>query len=146
MRVVIDTNCFLAIIPKISLYRPVFDAYRRKQFELAVSTEILNEYAEVFGRRMTPFIADNLLELIDKQDNTFKAEIYYRWALIIADYDDNKFVDCAISANADYIVTQDRHFKELATHAFPSLNCIHLPDFLKLLSTEINPYPEPWFP
>lgn len=33
MRVVIDTNCFLSIIPKVSPYRPIFDAYRRKQFE-----------------------------------------------------------------------------------------------------------------
>ena len=133
MRVVIDTNCFLAIIPKISPYRPVFDAYRGKQFELAVSTKILHEYAEVFGRRMTPFIADNLLELVDKQDNTFKAEIYYRWALITADYDDNKFVDCALSAGADYIVTQDRHFNELTAHAFPTVKSISLPEFLNTL-------------
>lgn len=49
MRVVIDTNCFLVSIPKISPYRPVFDAYRTGQFELAVSTDVLAEYAEILG-------------------------------------------------------------------------------------------------
>ncbi len=101
MRVVIDTNCFLAIIPKVSPFRSIFDAYRARKFELAVSTEILDEYAEIFGQRMTPYIANNLLELIDKQSNTLRTEIYYRWAAITEDYDDNKFVDCAISAGAD---------------------------------------------
>lgn len=30
--------------------------------------------------------------------------------VIISDPDDNKFVDCAITAKAKYIVTQDRHY------------------------------------
>lgn len=134
MRVVIDTNCFLAIIPKVSPYRPVFDAYRSKRFELAVSTEILEEYAEIFGRRMTPLIADNLLELIGKQTNTIKSEIYYRWGLITADYDDNKFVDYAVSAGVDYIITNDRHFDVLRTKNFPTVACLNLAEFMSLLT------------
>jgi putative PIN family toxin of toxin-antitoxin system len=130
MRVVIDTNCFLAIIPRISPYRQVFNAYHSQQFELAVSNEILEEYAEIFGLRMTAVIADNLLELIDKQPNTVKTDIYYRWGLITADYDDNKFVDCAVSANADYIVTNDKHFQILNTKQFPSVKCLTLAEFM----------------
>ena len=133
MRVVIDTNCFLAMIPKVSPFRQVFDAFRANQFELAVSTDILAEYAEIFSQRMTPAIADNLLELIDKQTNTARIEIYYRWALITADYDDNKFVDCAISAGANYIVTHDRHFDALAAREFPAVTCISLTKFMALL-------------
>lgn len=136
MRVVIDTNCFLAIVPKVSPYRPAFDAYRSRQFELAVSTEILNEYSEIFGQRMTPLIADNLLELIDKQTNTIKTEIYYRWGAIIEDYDDNKFVDCAVSAGVDYIVTHDRHFNVLKAIEFPQVRCINLDEFMLILITQ----------
>jgi len=54
MRVLIDTNCFLAIIPKISPYRHIFDAFRSKLFDLVVSTEILDEYSEIYAREMTP--------------------------------------------------------------------------------------------
>jgi uncharacterized protein len=133
MRVVIDTNCFLAIIPKISPYRPVFDAYRNQQFELAVSTEILNEYAEIFGQRMTPAIADNILELLDRQPNTIKTEIYYRWGAITDDYDDNKFVDCAVSSMADYIITHDKHFNVLKIKEIPKVVCLKLAEFMELL-------------
>jgi uncharacterized protein len=31
MRIVIDTNCFWAILPKKSPYRPIFDAYLELQ-------------------------------------------------------------------------------------------------------------------
>ena len=33
---------------------------------------------------------------------------------ISADRDDDKFADCAITANADFIVTSDSHFRVLA--------------------------------
>lgn len=135
MRVVIDTNCLLVIIPKVSLYRSVFDAYRSRQFELAVSTEVLDEYAEILGQRMTPLIADNLLELMDKQTNTIRIEIYYRWGAITEDYDDNKYVDCAVAAGADYIVTHDRHFNVLSTIEFPRVKCIKLDEFMLLLKS-----------
>ena len=35
---------------------------------------------------------------------------YYKFNLIKSDPDDNKFVDCAVIANAKFIVTEDRHF------------------------------------
>ncbi|MBO0952498.1 putative toxin-antitoxin system toxin component, PIN family [Fibrella forsythiae] len=133
MRIVIDTNCFLAIIPKLSPYRSVFDAYRAGTFELAVSTEVLEEYTEIFGSRMTPAIAENLLELIDRQANTVRTEIFYRWDLIAADYDDNKFVDCALSSGADFIITNDHHFDVLKSMDFPKVNCLTLSYFATLM-------------
>ncbi len=47
------------------------------------------------------------------------------------DEDDNKFVDCAIAAGADYIVTEDHHFDYLRQIPFPQLNVISLDDFLE---------------
>lgn len=131
MRVVIDTNCFLAILPKHSIYRPVFDAYRYRKFELAISNEILDEYAEIFEQKMNAEISSNIIELILKQPNSIKTEIFYRWGLITADYDDNKFVDTAISANVDFIVTSDKHYDVLVKIPFPNVNVISLHSFLK---------------
>jgi uncharacterized protein len=134
MRIVLDTNCFLAILPKHSKYRPIFDAYRTGEFELAVSTEILDEYSEVFTQKMTFDISENLLELILKQPNTLEIEIYYRWVLITDDYDDNKFVDTAISANADFVVTFERHYNVLKTTPFPKVQVINLDEFMEVLN------------
>jgi len=58
---------------------------------------------------------------------------YFHFNLISVDPDDNKFVDCAIIANADYIVSQDAHFNVLKTINFPKVNVIRIEDFLKEL-------------
>ena len=136
MRVVIDTNCFLAIIPRMSPYRPIFDAYHRREFELAVTTDILQEYEEIFGQKMTPEIANNLLELIDRQPNTVFTQVFYRWNLIYRDPDDNKHVDCAIAAGADYIITNDGHFSDLDEVDFPIVRYISLQRFLEMVRTK----------
>lgn len=60
----------------------------------------------------------------------------YTLQSIEQDKDDNKFVDCAIVANAQYIVTEDRHFKVLDTIAFPKVDVIGLDTFLEWLMKE----------
>ncbi len=59
---------------------------------------------------------------------------YFFWNLITVDPDDNKFVDCAISANANFIVTNDKHFKVLKKIPFPSMTVISADDFVELLT------------
>jgi uncharacterized protein len=83
---------------------------------------------------MTKEISENLLELILKQRNTIQTEIYYRWGLITTDFDDNKFLDTAISANADYLVTLDRHFSVIKSIPFPKVEIISLEEFLVILN------------
>lgn len=51
MRVLLDTNIILVITPYFSAYRWVYDALRDGRFELVVSTEILDEYAELLERQ-----------------------------------------------------------------------------------------------
>lgn len=46
MRVVVDTNCLLVSIPKKATHRWLFEAILQGRFELAITTDILNEYAE----------------------------------------------------------------------------------------------------
>ena len=60
-------------------------------------------------------------------------EPYILWNLINNDPDDNKFVDCAINAGADYIVTQDKHFNILKNIDFPPTNVIGIDDFLEIV-------------
>ena len=58
---------------------------------------------------------------------------HYSFGLIKADDDDSKFVDCAIASNAIFIVTEDKHFKELENIPFPKVEVIGIDDFLKYL-------------
>ena len=53
--------------------------------------------------------------------------------MIEADPDDNKFVDCAIAANAQFIVTNDHHYNVLHQIDFPKVNVINIDAFLNLV-------------
>lgn len=55
---------------------------------------------------------------------------YYHFELIKSDMDDNKFVDCAIAANAQFIVTEDHHYDILKTIDFPKVNIIKLDEMM----------------
>ena len=61
--------------------------------------------------------------------NVIRKDPHYTFALIEADKDDNKFVDCAIAANAKCIVTEDKHFKVLENIPFPKVEVIGIEDF-----------------
>lgn len=62
--------------------------------------------------------------------NVYKVDIYYNWDLIANDTDDNKFVDCAIAANAN--VYHDRHFDVLKNIEFPKVTVIGVGAFKEI--------------
>lgn len=128
--VVIDTNCLLQIIAKKSPYRPIWDAFLAGRYQLCVSNEILDEYQEILGQQMTATIAENIILLILNKKNVSLVDPHFRMGLITEDPDDNKFVDCAFAAGADYLVSEDNHFKVLKNTPFPQLNLVTLDEFL----------------
>lgn len=78
-------------------------------------------------------VANNISELLATKPNATKTEIFYRWNLINADLDDNKFVDLSLAADADFIVTNDAHFEILKEIPFPRVKTIQIQEFLKLV-------------
>jgi len=58
---------------------------------------------------------------------------YYKWSLITADPDDNKFVDCALNGGTDYIITNDKHFNVLKETDFPYVKVVSSEEFRKIL-------------
>lgn len=133
MRLVIDTNCLLVSIPKFSETRWLFDGLRSGVFEFGITTEILEEYEEVIGDFYSPNLAHNVVEMLPNLKNSILITPYYYWDLITIDRDDNKFVDCAIACQVDYIITHDKHFKVLQKIAFPKVRCLKMNDLRKLL-------------
>ena len=85
---------------------------------------------------MTPEIAENVADLLLKSKNVELINPEFRWGLITADPDDNKFVDCAFAAGATYIVSDDSHFNILRDITFPQLLVLRLKEFLETLQKE----------
>jgi len=82
---------------------------------------------------MSPAAARIAVETILRANNVLRVDAQFRFNLIKADADDNKFVDCAIVANADYIVTEDSHFNVLKSIPFPKVRIRRLHEFYEEL-------------
>ena len=133
MRVVLDTNVLLVSIPKLSKYRPIFENLIEKKYTLIISNEILTEYEKIITQKTNESVAQNIVKILVTLSNVEKKEIYYRWNLIKSDKDDNKFSDCAVAGNADYLVSNDHHFNVLETIDFPEVSLINAEKFLELI-------------
>ena len=127
--VVIDTNCVVQILGKHSLYHAIWKAFISKQFTWCISNEILSEYEEILTDKASSKVSELFTQLLMQSSNVRRVEPYFRFHLIHQDEDDNKFVDCAIIAGADYIVSEDSHFRILKDIPFPRVNVISLNDF-----------------
>ena len=133
MRIVLDTNCLLVSVQEYSDYFWLWQAFRDKKYILCYSDEILNEYQEILSHYYSVSLAKHVIDAILNASHAAPITVYFKWQLITADYDDNKFVDCAVSANATYLVSNDRHFNILRYITFPKVNVIDIDTFKNML-------------
>ena len=132
--VVLDTNALIQALPSRSQYHQIWTDFLAGKYRMCVSNEILTEYEEILAVHTSPEVAHNVVEAIARHPQTCYSESYYRFHLLKdIDEDDDKFVDCAITAGADYIVTEDSHFDHLKNIPFPRLNILTLDEFNETL-------------
>ncbi len=103
---------------------------------MAVSQEILLEYDEIATRKFGVASVYAFRELLTNLPNVELYKTYFQWNFIVADPDDNKFVDLAIAANAQLLVTEDKHFRVLKKVAFPKITLANADEFVRLLATD----------
>jgi uncharacterized protein len=133
VKIILDTNVLMACYsPKSKLF-PIWQAFRNKKYLLGITTDIIEEYTEIISEKASPAIASLIVDIILQSPNTDYITKYFFWQLIEADPDDNKFVDCGLMANANYIVTDDRHFNILKTISFPKIEVISAQNFVDLI-------------
>ncbi len=137
MKIVLDTNCLLVALPKQSVYHWLWETFRQKRFTLCYTTEILQEYSEILAQYYSETFAENVINELLNSENTKQITVFYKWQLITMDPDDNKFVDCAISAGAKFIVTNDKHFNVLAKIPFPKVRTSTIQNFKKQLHLDV---------
>lgn len=129
--IVLDTNCLLQALPSKSPYHKIWEDVLEGRISLCVNTDILEEYEEVIAQKSTPEIAHNVVEAIARLSTTTYQEVYMHFELLTEDVDDNKFVDCAVASNAEYIVTNDKHFAPLEQIQWPQIAIVTIKEFLK---------------
>ena len=133
LRAVLDTNVFVAALNWSGLAWKILDLGLRSKFRLIVSYDILYELMRV------------LREYFGWSD-----ERTYRWYQRIGDcasgirplvkvegcrdLDDNKFLECCLSGNADYLVYRDNDL--LCIGEFQRVKIVNVDDFWQILASK----------
>jgi uncharacterized protein len=133
MKIVVDTNILLVCISPRSKDNWFWRDIIAGVFELYVTTDILIEYAEIIGEHMGKTVADAALDLLLELPNVHLVQKYYYWQLVEIDPDDNKFVDCAIAAGVQYIVSNDKHIKVIEQYPYFKIQLVKFDVFKALL-------------
>jgi putative PIN family toxin of toxin-antitoxin system len=132
MKVVVDTNVLVASLSQKSQYHWLVRQILDGKFDLYITDEIVLEYEEVLNQKYSYTVANNFIAALKELPNVYFTQVYFRWKLL-PDEDDNKFADCAIVANVNYLVTHDRHFNVLKQTEFPRINIITIDELKEIL-------------
>ena len=133
MRVVLDTNVFLVSLLPRHKYWGIFKALMDGDYELVLSNEILTEYLEKCVEKYGLNLTEEQLDFLLHFPNVILVNPSFHWNLISPDPDDDKFVDCAVAGNADFIVTNDKHFQVLKDIPFPKVETLTIEEFRAFL-------------
>jgi putative PIN family toxin of toxin-antitoxin system len=112
LRLVVDTNIIVsAALKPDGLERTVLLLGMTKPATLYLSDAILAEYAEVLSRPELKLRKGLRHQFIQLNKNRSRFVTLARALHLTKDPDDNKFLECADAARADYLVTGNlRHF------------------------------------
>lgn len=115
--VVFDTNIFVSAIfwQKGNPHR-LFEFAIAQKIKAFISVEILGELLRVL-RRDFPGQEETVLDYLSLILKHFKiVEAKAKLDVVKDDPEDNKIVECAEAAGADYIVTGDKHLLDLKSY------------------------------
>ena len=116
MKVVIGTRVFiLSFMETAGAPRKIIELWKRGEIIICLSDEIVTEYINVLfriGLKGEEEIGE-LLELLNRKVNIIFASTERTSQLISADPGVDKFIECAVVANADSIISTDKHLLDL---------------------------------
>lgn len=122
MIVVLDTNVLVQAQDGGHPFAQILDEWIAGGFYWAVSTDILMEYEEVVTRMLGARSWHRVARMMDLGEavngNLIRVVTYFQFFAIAGDRDDDKFADCSIAVHADYVITNDKHFRPLANAGY----------------------------
>jgi len=131
LKIVFDTNIYISafVIPGGNAEKAYLHAIDGN-FELCTSVAILTELArkldEKFGWEKQKIV--QLITSISNLATVFKTT---PWLKVVSDDPDNRILECAIKAEADFLVTGDKHLLKLRNYR--NFEIIKLSTFLTIL-------------
>ena len=132
MRATIDANVIVSGLSYQGNEGELLELGRQGHFELVVSEFLLAEVRRVLLHKLDWGYERVTLQLAALRRTTLVADPPRFVDAIPDDHPDNRILECAVHAEAEYLVTGDRrHLLPLET--FQGVRILRAPDFLKIL-------------
>jgi len=132
MKIVLDANVFISSFFWGGNPRTIVERVIAGKDELFVTKEILDEIENVVGRpkfHASKNEIDYFINSIEEIGNKITPK--KRITNGSRDKSDNKYIDCAITANVDYIVSGDIHLLELKEYG--KIKIVTVKDYLGIV-------------
>ena len=129
LRIILDTNIFLVSLAPNYKYNWIYKSLLNDKYELVISNEILTEYQEQISSRYGIDRTAASLDFMLPLPNVILKNPSYFWQLVENDKDDNKFIDCYIASQSDFIVSNDRHLHQVKNSEFPQIVVLRYEEF-----------------
>jgi uncharacterized protein len=143
MRAVLDTNVLVGAVTSTGTPYRIYKSWLDETFELVISLPLLAELEDVLARphikERAGWTSSRVDELVTAlHDRAVWVDPEQQITRIDADPDDNRVLEAAVEGEADYIVTGDRHLRDLKEHAGTEI--VTPAQFLAILTAEaMNP-------
>ena len=119
MRVVLDANIYIsALISNKGAPAKVMRLWQQGVFDVVISAEILAEIGRVLTYpklqqkyKQVAQVADRFVQLLAIQAIIVKPKT--KLNIVRDDETDNRYLECAVSGKATYIITGDKHLLDL---------------------------------
>lgn len=113
MKIVVDTNILISAALNGGKPKAVINyIVANDEYKWIVSAVILDKYKAVLARpkfKLSRYLQRQWFELIDSATITIEVDLTVNFP---RDRKDAKFLACAVTANANYLITGDRDFSE----------------------------------
>ena len=135
MRVVLDTNVIISALNFPGNERLVLECAREGRFELILSPFILQEVAGVLVRKFG-WSHERCAQALDMLQGLATIIEPSRFVSAIEhDHADNRILECALEASAEYLVSGDRR-QLLPLEEYEGVTILRAPWFLLLIDRE----------
>jgi len=140
LKIVIDTNVFVsATITEKGEPAQIVKAWREKKLEVIISPEILKEIGQVVFRHKIKKISFwTEKERYQFVEDLARICIFTPGSLqlkqAVKHTQDHKFLVAAIEGKADYVVSGDRHLRDLG--AYRGVKIVSVNEFLQILENK----------
>ncbi|MCD6151039.1 MAG: putative toxin-antitoxin system toxin component, PIN family [Deltaproteobacteria bacterium] len=137
LKIVIDTNVFVSSFFG-GVPREIIDLWKNGKVVLCLSQKIIEEYLEVLNRLglEDKHEIENLTKLFAEGYNSIFTSKTPRLKVVEDDPDDNKFIECAVALDSKFIISGDKHLKDIKKYV--DIEILSPKEFINLHHSKIS--------